>query len=75
MFSVGDREFREKSRRIMLDRFAAGKAIVLVTHSAQMIRRVCNRAIWLDEGRVRAQGDVEDVIAAYQASPVSAPAP
>lgn len=75
VFSVGDREFREKSRRIMLDRFAAGKAIVLVTHSAQMIRRVCNRAIWLDDGRVRAHGGVEDVIAAYQASPVSAPAP
>lgn len=68
VFSVGDGEFREKSRRIMLDRFAAGKAIVLVTHGVQMIRRVCNRAIWLDDGRIRAQGQVEDVVAAYQGS-------
>ena len=66
VFSVGDGEFREKSRRIMLDRFAAGKSIVLVTHSVQMIRTVCDRAIWLDDGRIRVEGKVEDVIAAYQ---------
>ena len=70
VFSVGDGEFREKSRRIMLDRFTAGKAIVLVTHSVPMIRRVCDRAIWLDGGRIQAQGDVEDVVAAYQETSV-----
>ena len=66
VFSVGDGEFREKSRRVMLDRFAAGKAIVLVTHSVQMIRRVCDRVIWLDGGSIRAEGDVEQVIGEYQ---------
>ena len=66
VFSVGDAEFREKSRRIMIERFKREKAIVFVTHNVNMVRSICERAIWLDHGSVRAHGDVESVIAEYR---------
>ena len=66
IFSVGDREFREKSERAMLERFQGDKAIVYVSHNVNMMERVCDRAIWLDAGQIRAQGDVADVLGAYR---------
>ncbi len=66
VFSVGDREFREKSQRIMLERFTQDKAIVFVTHNPNMMRRICDRAVWLEGGTVRAYGDVDQVIGEYQ---------
>ena len=66
VFGVGDREFREKSRKIMLERFKQDKAIVFVTHNVSMVRRICHRAVWLQGGRVRAYGDVDEVAAEYQ---------
>ena len=66
VFSVGDAEFRETSRRIMLERFTTEKAIVFVTHNVNMVKSTCERAIWLDHGSIRAYGDVESVIAEYR---------
>lgn len=66
VFGVGDREFREKSRKIMTERFRQDKAIVFVTHNVSMVRSMCDRALWLEGGRVRAYGDVEEVAAEYQ---------
>ena len=70
VFSVGDAEFREKSRDVMLKRFTDEKAIVLVTHNVNMIKRICEDAIWLDRGMVRAYGDTEQVTAEYQSASV-----
>ena len=68
IFSVGDREFRGKSERTMLERFQGDKAIVYVSHNVNMMERVCDRAIWLDGGEVCAEGDATDVLAAYRKS-------
>ena len=70
VFSVGDAEFREKSRDVMLKRFTEEKAIVLVTHNVNMVKRICDDAIWLDRGVVRAYGDAKQVIAEYQGASV-----
>ena len=66
VFSVGDREFQEESRQVMLERFTRKKAIVYVTHNINMVKRVCDHAIWLDDGRVRGRGDVDQVVADYR---------
>ena len=66
IFSVGDIEFREKSERIMLERFQGDKAVVYVSHNLKMMERICERVLWLDKGRVRAEGDVRDVIKEYR---------
>ena len=66
VFAVGDREFREKSERIMRERFTEDRAIVLVGHSLANIEHLCERAIWLDHGEIRAQGDTKSVVRAYR---------
>ena len=66
IFSVGDQTFRAQSEKMMLARFRENKAIVYVSHSVAMLRRLCDKAIWLDAGRIRAAGEVEPVIAEYQ---------
>ena len=66
IFSVGDQDFRQKSEKMMLERFQQDKAIVYVSHNVNMIKRLCPRAIWLDDGRIRTQGSVDDVVAEYK---------
>ena len=66
IFSVGDQDFRQKSEKMMLERFQQDKAIVYVSHNVNMIKRLCPRAIWLDHGRIRAEGSVDDVVAEYR---------
>lgn len=62
---VGDAAFREKAGSI-LDRFrTAGKSIVLASHSMDIVRRHCDRVLWLDRGRIRAVGTPTEVTAAY----------
>jgi lipopolysaccharide transport system ATP-binding protein len=52
----------------MKDRIAGEQTVVFVSHSDTQIRDVCDRAIWIDEGRILAEGDPVDVIDAYRAS-------
>lgn len=62
---VGDAAFREKAGSIV-DRFRAeAKAIVLASHSMDIVRRHCDRVIWLDRGSIRAQGAPDELIRAY----------
>ena len=68
IFSVGDQEFRRKSEQLMRERFQQEKAIVYVSHNVNMVKRLCPRAIWIDQGRLKADGAVDDVISAYRAA-------
>ena len=63
---VGDREFREKSQRIMQERFTGDRAIVMVSHSLANVEQLCERAIWLDHGEIMAQGETGNVVRAYR---------
>jgi ABC-type polysaccharide/polyol phosphate transport system ATPase subunit len=68
VLAVGDEGFTHKC----LDKFGEfrrlGKTILLVTHSLGLVERFCDQALWLDHGRVQAQGDPRRVIDAYLAS-------
>jgi len=63
--SVGDGEFARKSfDRIMALR-DAGKTILFCSHSMYQIEAICNRALWLDQGRVALFGTPAEVVSAY----------
>jgi ABC-type polysaccharide/polyol phosphate transport system ATPase subunit len=65
VLGVGDAGFRAKAGSI-LDRFQSEhKIVVLASHSMDLIRNQCTRALWLDEGTIRMQGEPEAVTAAY----------
>lgn len=62
---AGDASFMEKARARVSDLVRSVEILVLSSHSHDIIRTWCTRAIWLDQGRVRADGDVTEVLEAY----------
>lgn len=62
---VGDAEFQERSISRMKDMQRGGATILVVSHSIPMIRNFCQRALWLDRGRIRMAGDASTVCQAY----------
>ncbi len=65
VLGVGDAHFAEKSEYAMQEKFASGCTIILVSHRQETIRKMCDRAIWLEDGRTRMDGDTESVTDAY----------
>jgi lipopolysaccharide transport system ATP-binding protein len=65
VLTVGDMSFKQKCLE-RIDRFkAAGCAILLVSHVGTTVEDMCDDAIWLDSGRLMAQGLVGDVVQQY----------
>lgn len=67
-FATGDRRFRQKGLERMHAHLDAANTVVLVSHNAETILSSCQRGIWIDAGRVRDDGPVDEVLAAYEAS-------
>ena len=63
--AVGDEHFRSKCLRRMLEMKEQGKTLIIASHDLTMIRGLCERGIYLKEGRVSAQGAINDVLSAY----------
>ena len=68
VISAGDASFIQKARNKVNEMMYSAKMMVLVTHDMETVRRVCNRAIWLDSGSIRMEGDPLEVVDAYLAS-------
>jgi lipopolysaccharide transport system ATP-binding protein len=68
VLAVGDAEFQRKSLGEMRTVAEGGRTVIFVSHNHGLVSALCTRAIWLEQGRLMAQGDVEEVMAAYAAS-------
>jgi len=68
VLSVGDAKFQEKSMQRMKSFLNQDVTVLLVSHSAAQIKNLCNRAIWLDKGRMVMMGDAEEVADKYMES-------
>ena len=65
--SVGDPTFTQKCLDKMNEFKESGKTIFFVSHSLPQIKQFCNKAMWIEYGRLREYGDVEEVLPRYQA--------
>ena len=65
ILSVGDEHFQNKCIERMLDLKRKGKTMVFVTHSMQTVEKLCDRAVWLCDGKIQMDGDVSQVIEKY----------
>ena len=65
ILSVGDQHFQEKCFNKMRELKAEGKTMVFVTHSMESVRNLCDRAIWLYDGKVRMDGNTNEVVEEY----------
>jgi ABC-type polysaccharide/polyol phosphate transport system ATPase subunit len=66
-FGVGDASFLAKAERRLNELVSNVGILVFASHSQDLIRRLCNKALWLNKGEIRALGEVDDVLAEYGA--------
>jgi capsular polysaccharide transport system ATP-binding protein len=69
VMAVGDAQFRNKSRQVLLDRLSRAH-VILTSHNMADIRQFCNIVVHVDQGAVRVYEDIEEGIRAYQGAPV-----
>jgi ABC-type polysaccharide/polyol phosphate transport system ATPase subunit len=65
VLAVGDEAFTHKCLDTLADLRRRGRTVLLVTHALDLVTRFCDEALWLDEGRARAQGDPKRVVDEY----------
>ena len=68
VLAVGDAEFQAKCRTAIEGLRQDGRTLLFVSHAPAEVRRMCDRAVWLDHGRLRMEGPANDVIDAYEKS-------
>jgi ABC-2 type transport system ATP-binding protein/lipopolysaccharide transport system ATP-binding protein len=66
ILGVGDFRFQEKSEGRIAEMMASGATVLIVSHSIEQIRKLCQRAIWLDKGQLMLEGPADAVCDAYQ---------
>ena len=65
VLAVGDKTFRQKSRQKVVGMFQEGKSVLFSSHSDEMIQEFCSRVIYLKDGRIAFDGDVEEGLQKY----------
>lgn len=64
--STGDAAFKSRSKQAMESLIERAGTVFLVSHAAQTIEELCTRAIWLDTGRIVADGPAREVARQYR---------
>jgi lipopolysaccharide transport system ATP-binding protein len=68
VLAVGDIKFQKKCLGKMDDAARTGRTVILVSHQLNQIRRLCQRAIWLDGGVLRSSGPTGEIVSAYESA-------
>ena len=63
--TVGDEQFQSKAEGRINSLLKDSNILVLASHSRELIKKTCNRVIWLEHGRVKLDGSVDSVIHKY----------
>ncbi len=68
VLAVGDQAFKKKSMGRIEELMGGGTSVVLVSHSLPSVRRLADRALWLDKGKVKMIDAVDEVVDAYEST-------
>ncbi len=68
VLAVGDLEFQQRCLGKMSEVAQGGRTVLFVSHHMNQIRHLCSRCLWLENGRLRADGAAQEVVAAYETS-------
>ncbi len=67
VLSVGDSKFKKKSYNKMKELIdKEDRTVIIVSHVAETLQKLCNRILWLHDGQIRMIGDTGEVLAAYE---------
>lgn len=64
--STGDMAFKQKASEKIQEMMEQAKAVIIVSHSMSFVETVCTRAIWIEKGRIRFDGDAKEAVALYR---------
>ena len=65
ILAVGDQHFQDKCFAKLEELKNSDKTIVIVSHSLDSVRKLCNRGIWIKDGRVQLDGKIDEVVDEY----------
>ena len=65
-FSAGDAGFRHKAQDRINSLLSRARIVVAVSHEPEILTKMCNRILWLQEGRIRQDGSPDEVLADYR---------
>jgi lipopolysaccharide transport system ATP-binding protein len=65
VLGVGDAEFKRKSATLMRRKIQSNKTVVIVSHTAAVIRQLCDRVVWIENGETKQVGPTDEVLAMY----------
>ena len=65
VLSVGDAKFQQKSREKMKSLLNEDATVLFVSHSTHQVKNICNKAIWLDKGKIIEKGSADKVCDIY----------
>ena len=65
ILAVGDQHFQEKCFNKLQELKKSGKTIVIVTHDMGAVKNLCDRAVWIYEGKVKMDGNSSKVVDEY----------
>ncbi|HVF59574.1 MAG TPA: ABC transporter ATP-binding protein [Thermoanaerobaculia bacterium] len=66
VLAVGDEAFAHRCLRRIEEHLAAGRTLLFVSHTLDLVEQVCDRTLWLDAGRLRLLGEPRRVVDAYR---------
>lgn len=66
ILSVGDEGFQRKSKERMLSLMDGGTTVLFVSHSMEQVMELCDRVIWLDQGRIKKIGASKEICMEYK---------
>lgn len=66
VLSTGDRLFQQKCEKRMGDLLDGGTTLLFVSHSTAAIRRMCNKVLWLDHGKIVKAGNTDEIMDEYE---------
>ncbi|MBQ9200056.1 MAG: ABC transporter ATP-binding protein [Lachnospiraceae bacterium] len=66
VLSVGDAKFRKKSEKKLLDMMDTGTTVLFVSHNIEQVRRICDKALILEHGKLVSYGAMDEVVARYE---------
>ncbi len=66
VLSVGDAKFRKKSEKKLVDMMDTGVTVLFVSHNIEQVRRICNKAMILEHGRLLHYGMMDEIVPIYQ---------
>ncbi len=72
VLGAGDERFYKKCVAKILEFRHAGKTILCASHAGELLKMLCDRALWIDHGKIRMEGPIDEVLTAYRTAAAQA---